>query len=275
MKELIIRALPKSTVKGVLEKMKVRSTATVDISIGTFPFDKLKETCRLVESELRTSRRSSRYYPTRPLNSLQFEGREEVTDPTPSDTEILHYASDRYSRNNSQRARSPPRFATPTRDTRGRSPSIKPRTTARRPGDPIPVRSRPQPTSTRARVHAIVPYDPAKNLDACLNCGNSGHRLADCKQPRDDNRIRSNLDLFQKHRQRLVATVNSMQTEYDSLFNQDSDSHYDTSEGEGSEFSMHTGDTTDVDTDQDEEDGSDLEYDHYQDEHGHTQDHNP
>ena len=66
-----------------------------------------------------------------------------------------------------------------------------------------------------------------------------------------------------------------MQTEYDSLFNQDSDSHYDTSEGEGSEFSMHTGDTTDVDTDQDEEDGSDLEYDHYQDEHGHTQDHNP
>ena len=71
--------------------------------------------------------------------------------------------------------------------------------------------------------------------------------------------------MFQKYRQKLVATVNAMQTEChscDSLFNQHDDTHPETSEDEGSEFSaMHTGDTTDADTDQDEteDEGSDLE----------------
>ena len=80
--------------------------------------------------------------------------------------------------------------------------------------------------------------------------------------------------MFQKHRKQLVATVNAMQTECSSLFNQYSVDHPETSEGEESDFSLHTGDTTDADTDQDEteDEGSDLEYDHRQDEHGCTKD---
>ena len=274
LKEIIFRALPRGTRKGLQEKMKMGSTSTTDINIGNFDFGWVKETCRIVESELRT-RSASKYYP-RPLNSLQIEGGEEVTDPTPAaDAEVLNYASDRFSRKSSLRTRSPPRFPTPARVSRGRSPSIKPRGTARRPGDPIhqgQPRSRSTSTTRNsARVHAIIAYDPVKNLDACLNCGNSGHRVADCKQPKDENRIRSNMDLFQKHRKQLVATVNAMQMECSSLINQYSVDHPETSEGEESDFSLHTGDTTDAeDTDQDEteDEGSDLEHDQRQDEHG-------
>ena len=84
------------------------------------------------------------------------------------------------------------------------------------------------------------------------------------------------MDLFQKHRTKLVATVNAMQTECSSLFNQYSDTHPETSEGEESDFSLHTGDTTEAeDTDQDEteDEGSDLEHDHRRDEHGDAKDH--
>ena len=212
----------------------MQSTSARDININRFDFEWVKETCRLVENELR--RRESRYR-ARVLNSLRSEGREEgiVTDtPDPTfdaDSAILHYAADRYSRSSSQRARSPPRFGSSTRDLRSRSPSAG-RSTTRRPGDPItPLRPRlrsPSPRTPSARVHAIVPYDPIKNLEACLNCGNPGHRVVDCKHPKDETRIRTNMDLFQKHRKQsaivqakfklvtppqMVATFNSMRAE--------------------------------------------------------------
>ena len=273
LKEIIFRALPPKTRERVQEKMEMRSTSTLDINIGNFDFGWVKETCRQVESELRA--RSEYRYRSRALNSLQIEGREEniatdiIDPPLAADTSTLHYAGDRYSRSVS-RTRAPPRFSPTLNARRGRSPSIKPRGIARRPGDPIPPRSRSRLT-TSARVHAIVPYDPVKNADACFNCGNPGHRIGECKQPKDEARIQTNLEAFRKHRAQLVATINVM----DAVSKDSADVP---SDSEGSEFTLHTGDTTEAETDPDEEtedEESDLEYDHEDEEHGRTKDRHP
>ena len=217
-----------------------------------------------MESELRAARaRSASRYRSRALNSLQTEGREEsiATDtsepPLAPGTGDVLYAGDRYSRTTSRPTRTPPRFSS-SRVERGRSPSLRPRTAARRPGDPLPPRSGSR-LATRARAHAIVPYDPVKNADACFNCGNKGHRTRDCQHPKDEKRVQANLELFRKHRTRLVAALNML----DSV-SKDFDER---SEDEGSECYLPTGDTTEQETDLDEteDEGSDLEHE-YEDE---------
>ena len=277
LKEIIFRALPNKTRERVQEKMEMRSTSTLDVNIGNFDFGWIKETCRQVESELRA--REYRYR-SRALNSLQIEGREEViaTDtvdpPLAADTSTLHYAGDRYSRSTSQPGRMPPRFGSP-RDKRGRSPSVKPRIAARRPGDPIPLRSR-SPLATRARAHAILPYDPVKNADACFNCGNTGHQTRECKHPKDDTRIRANLESLRKHRSQLVAKVNVMNAALSQELDNPSP---EKSEDEGSDFHLHTGDTTEAeeetDIDDTEDEGSDLEHDHEDEDRDRAKDHHP
>ena len=126
------------------------------------------------------------------------------------------------------------------------------------------------------------------DLDACLNCGNPAHRVVDCKHPKEETRIRTNMDLFQKHRKQsaaaqakfnlvtppqMVATFNSMRAECHALTQKFDAIHQHSDDESSDEAHLHTGDTTEAETDLDENDDeeSDLENDH-EDEGGDKQD---
>ena len=103
--------------------------------------------------------------------------------------------------------------------------------------------------------------------------------MVDCKHPKDETRIRTNMDLFQKHRKQsaiaqakfnlvtppqVVATFTSMRAECHALTQEFDAAHQHTGDEGSDEAPLHTGDTTEAETDLDENDDeeSDPEYDH-------------
>ena len=91
----------------------------------------------------------------------------------------------------------------------------------------------------------------------------------ECQHPKDEKRVQANLELFRKHRTRLVAALNML----DSV-SKDFDER---SEEEGSECHLPTGDTTEPETDLDEteDEGSDLEHEYEAEDSSRAKDHHP
>ena len=88
------------------------------------------------------------------------------------------------------------------------------------------------------------------------------------------------MELYQKHRAKLnaiLASADVVHTADCKTLSYTSDDQREKSDDEGSDFHLHTGDTTEAETDLDEteDEGSDLEYDHANEERGHAKDHNP
>ena len=104
--------------------------------------------------------------------------------------------------------------------------------------------------------------------------------MVDCKHPKDETRIRTNMDLFQKHRKQsaiaqakfnlvtppqVVATFNSMRAECHALTQEFDAAHQHTDDEGSDEARLHTGDTTEAeetDLDETDDEASDPEYDH-------------
>ena len=108
-------------------------------------------------------------------------------------------------------------------------------------------------TARQPKAMAIMAYDPVKNLDACLNCGNPGHRAAKCTQPRDPARFKANLDLYIKHKQTaLKAECKALMQECSSQVEEDDEDQV---------YLHSVMETTETDPDETEDEGSDLEDD--------------
>ena len=193
--EWIHRALPRKTQLKLNDKLRMQAVnPETDMHMSKVTFEWLRETCHVVELELKKSA-SQRSY----LNSVHFEGGEEdmceeCEDDDRQTANTLNYVGNRFSSRSAQRTRSPPRKP----GDRSRSPSRNFRSSRYKSG----LRT----ARYTSKAMAIVPYDPVKNLDACLNCGNPGHRAAKCTQPRDPARFKANLDLYVKHKQ---STLNA------------------------------------------------------------------
>ena len=91
-------------------------------------------------------------------------------------------------------------------------------------------------------------------MDACLNCGNPGHRATDCKHPADSARFKANLELFRKQKEAaLKAECKAMMQVYQlhgSPAGDSSADHY-----------LHDKETSETDLEETEDERSDSEDD--------------
>ena len=238
----IHRALPMKTRRKLNEKLRMQAVKPdTDMHLSKVTFEWLRDTCHVVEHELRRST-SQRSY----LNSVHSEGGEEDTCEECEDSDdrqvtgTLNYAGNRFSSRSTRQTRSPPRRPS----DRSRSPSMRYRGSRYKSG----LRTARQP-----KAMAIMAYDPVKNLDACLNCGNPGHRAAKCTQPRDPARFKANLDLYIKHKQTaLKAECKALMQECSSQVEEDDED----------QLYLHSMmETVETDPDETEDEGSDLEDD--------------
>ena len=49
-------------------------------------------------------------------------------------------------------------------------------------------------------------FDPSR-ADACANCGQTGHRASQCKEPKDEERIKRNIQLHIEHKAKGHSTA--------------------------------------------------------------------